>query len=63
MGVKFRVGTLPIHTPPKSKVLRDFDVGEATPFSHVLTPFFDAHHENHFHLDLSRFRADGTRPQ
>ena len=32
-------------------------------FSHVLTPFFDAHHKNHFHLDLARFRADGTRPQ
>jgi hypothetical protein len=32
-------------------------------FSHVLTPFFDAHHRNHFHLDLSRYRADGTRPQ
>jgi hypothetical protein len=32
-------------------------------FSHVLTPFFDAHHKNHFHLDLSRYRADGTRPQ
>ena len=31
-------------------------------FSHVLTPFFDAHHRNHFHLDLSRYRADGTRP-
>jgi len=32
-------------------------------FSHVLTPFFDAHHKNHFHLDLARYRADGTRPQ
>lgn len=32
-------------------------------FSHVLTPFFDATHKNHFHLDLARFRADGTRPQ
>ncbi len=32
-------------------------------FSHVLTPFFDAHHKNHFHLDLSRYRSDGTRPQ
>ncbi len=32
-------------------------------FSHVLTPFFNATHKNHFHLDLSRFRADGTRPQ
>ncbi len=31
-------------------------------FSHVLTPFFDAGHKNHFHLDLSRFRSDGTRP-
>ncbi len=31
-------------------------------FSHVLTPFFDAHHKNHFHLDLARYRADGTRP-
>ncbi|HEU4534042.1 MAG TPA: extensin family protein [Polyangiaceae bacterium] len=31
-------------------------------FSHVLTPFFDAGHKNHFHLDLARFRADGTRP-
>lgn len=32
-------------------------------FSHVLTPFFNAQHRNHFHLDLSRYRADGTRPQ
>lgn len=31
-------------------------------FSHVLTPFFDAGHKNHFHLDLARFRYDGTRP-
>lgn len=29
-------------------------------FSTVLTPFFDAHHANHFHLDLARFRNDGT---
>lgn len=32
-------------------------------FSHVLTPFFDAHHRDHFHLDLARYRTDGTRPQ
>jgi hypothetical protein len=32
-------------------------------FSHVLTPFFDAAHKNHFHLDLARYRADGTRPE
>jgi hypothetical protein len=31
-------------------------------FSHVLTPFFDHAHDNHFHLDLARFRRDGTRP-
>jgi hypothetical protein len=31
-------------------------------FSHVLTPFYDALHKNHFHLDLSRYRTDGTRP-
>lgn len=30
-------------------------------FSAVLTPYFDAAHRNHFHLDLSRYRADGTR--
>jgi hypothetical protein len=32
-------------------------------FSHVLTPFFNATHHNHFHLDLARYRADGTRPR
>lgn len=31
-------------------------------FSHVLTPFFNATHRNHFHLDLARYRSDGTRP-
>lgn len=32
-------------------------------FSHVLTPFFDEIHRNHFHLDLARYRTDGTRPR
>jgi hypothetical protein len=32
-------------------------------FSHVLTPFFDGLHKNHFHLDLARYRTDGTRPR
>jgi hypothetical protein len=32
-------------------------------FSHVLTPFFNAAHRNHFHLDLARYRGDGTRPE
>jgi hypothetical protein len=31
-------------------------------FSSVLTPFFDKLHANHFHLDMARFRSDGTRP-
>jgi hypothetical protein len=29
-------------------------------FSNVLTPFFDALHANHFHLDLARYRNDGA---
>ncbi|HEY8089072.1 MAG TPA: extensin family protein [Polyangiaceae bacterium] len=32
-------------------------------FSHVLTPFFNAAHRDHFHLDLARYRGDGTRPE
>ena len=39
-----------------SRRLYDEDV-----FSTVLTPFFNAHHKNHFHLDLARYRTDGTR--
>lgn len=31
-------------------------------FSSVLGPFFDARHANHFHLDMARFRSDGTEP-
>jgi hypothetical protein len=30
-------------------------------FSVVLTPFFDALHRDHFHLDMARYRTDGTR--
>jgi hypothetical protein len=30
-------------------------------FSVVLTPFFDALHRDHFHLDMARYRVDGTR--
>lgn len=32
-------------------------------FSSVLTPFFNRAHWNHFHIDISHFRNDGTRPQ
>jgi hypothetical protein len=31
-------------------------------FSNVLTPFWDAHHKDHFHLDLARYRVNGVRP-
>jgi hypothetical protein len=31
-------------------------------FSVVLTAHFDALHKTHFHLDLARYRVDGTRP-
>jgi hypothetical protein len=30
-------------------------------FSHVLTSFFNPAHKDHFHLDLARYRQDGTR--
>jgi hypothetical protein len=30
-------------------------------FSVVLTPFFDRLHRDHLHLDLARYRVDGTR--
>jgi hypothetical protein len=33
---------------------------EENVFSVVLTPFFDALHRDHFHLDLARYRVDGT---
>lgn len=32
-------------------------------FSVVLTPFFNEAHHDHLHLDLGRFRLDGTRPK
>jgi hypothetical protein len=30
-------------------------------FSVVLTPYFDPLHRDHFHVDLARYRVDGTR--
>jgi len=30
-------------------------------FSSVLTPYFNAQHRDHFHLDLARYRINGTR--
>lgn len=37
---------------------RAFDDGD---FSCVITEFFDPLHRNHIHLDLARYRVDGTR--
>lgn len=31
-------------------------------FSVVLTPYFDALHRDHLHLDQARYRVDGSRP-
>ena len=31
-------------------------------FSVVITPFFDALHRDHLHLDQARYRVDGSRP-
>jgi hypothetical protein len=31
-------------------------------FSVVVTPFFDSAHRNHIHVDLARYRVDGSRP-
>ena len=30
-------------------------------FSNVITEYFDKLHQNHFHLDLARYRVDGSR--
>jgi len=53
--------------PPKRKegeflrVLSRRAYDEAV-FSSVLTSYFDRLHTNHFHLDLARYRTDGSRP-
>lgn len=31
-------------------------------FSVVVTPYFDSLHRNHIHVDLARYRVDGSRP-
>lgn len=52
-------------TAPEARFLRRlanraYDEGL---FSVVLTPFWDRLHKDHLHLDLARYRVDGTRPQ
>lgn len=49
---------------PKGRFLRrvarrSFD---ESVFAGVLTPDFDAHHRNHFHLDMAHYRSDGAGP-
>ncbi len=43
----------------RSVAQRLYDEGT---FSVVITPFFDRLHQDHIHLDLARYRVDGTRP-
>lgn len=49
---------------PKSKFLRRLAnrLYDEKVFSVVVTPFFDALHRNHIHVDLARYRVDGSRP-
>lgn len=44
----------------RSVAHRAYDEGV---FSVVITPFFDALHRDHIHLDLARYRTDGSRPR
>ncbi|HEX4335783.1 MAG TPA: extensin family protein [Polyangiaceae bacterium] len=51
-------------TTPEGRFLRAvahrlYDEGA---FSVVLTRYFDELHRDHFHLDMARYRVDGTRP-
>jgi len=43
----------------RSLANRLYDEGS---FSVVITPFFDALHKDHLHLDQARYRVDGSRP-
>lgn len=51
-------------TDPKSRFLRALAnrLYDDEIFSVVVTPFFDALHRNHIHVDLARYRVDGSRP-
>lgn len=49
---------------PKTRFLRALSsrLYDERIFSVVVTPFFDALHRNHIHVDLARYRVDGSRP-
>ncbi len=49
---------------PESRFLRSLSrrLYDEDVFSNVITPYFDRVHHNHIHVDLARYRVDGTRP-
>jgi len=51
-------------TDAKSRFLRALAnrLFDEAVFSVVVTPFFDSAHRNHLHVDLARYRVDGSRP-
>lgn len=51
-------------TDAKSRFLRTLAnrLFDEAVFSVVVTPFFDSAHRNHIHVDLARYRVDGSRP-
>jgi hypothetical protein len=51
-------------TDPKTLFLRSLAnrLYDEEVFSVVVTPYFDNLHRNHIHVDLARYRVDGSRP-
>jgi hypothetical protein len=51
-------------TDPKTLFLRSLSnrLYDEEVFSVVVTPYFDNLHRNHIHVDLARYRVDGSRP-
>lgn len=49
---------------PKTRFLRSLATRlyDEEVFSVVVTPYFDRAHRNHIHVDLARYRVDGSRP-
>jgi hypothetical protein len=49
---------------PKALFLRELSnrLYDEKIFSVVVTPYFDRAHRNHIHVDLARYRVDGSRP-
>jgi hypothetical protein len=49
---------------PKTRFLRSLAnrLYDEEVFSVVVTPYFDRAHRNHIHVDLARYRVDGSRP-